>query len=156
MSNYRKEFPDYPEADMPAIPAGFEDTSWHNDVCPTIGSDSLRLSIFIDYADVAQRELGADTDRFIVLQLDADGCYTGEQPLVATDDWNEVLAFIAISEAATLPTINDAMAAVHRFFKTEPDGTYQDDLWDGYSAAERLSSIRDWIKNDPSVTKVGG
>jgi hypothetical protein len=97
---FQTEFPDFPAADMPAIPAGFEDSSWHNDVCPTIQSSALRLSIFLDYADPAQREFGADTNRFLVLELDADGCYTGEQPLVATDDWSEVLSFIAKREQA--------------------------------------------------------
>jgi hypothetical protein len=96
---FQTEFPDFPAADMPAIPAGFVDSSWCNDACPTIQSEALRLSIFIDYADPAQRELGEDTDRFLVLQLDAEGSYTGDEPLVATNDWSEVLAFIASKQA---------------------------------------------------------
>lgn len=96
---FQTEFPRFHAADMPALPAGFEDTSWHNDACPSIQSKALRLSIYIDYADPKERELGEDTNRFIVLPLDADGCYTGDQPLVATDDWADVEAFLASRSA---------------------------------------------------------
>ncbi len=90
---FQVEFPDFPAADMPAIPEGFKDSSWHNDACPSIISDSLHLSIFIDFANPAEREF-PDTDRFIVLQLDPEGCLTGDMPLVATDNWADVIAHI--------------------------------------------------------------
>ena len=60
MTTFQTEFPDYPAADMPALPAlgNFVDTSWHNDICPSITSDELGLQIWIDYPDPAQREHG--------------------------------------------------------------------------------------------------
>lgn len=94
MQKFQVEFPDFPAADMPAIPEGFHDSSWHNDACPSI--EGNRLKVFIDYADVAQRELGEDSDRFIVLRLDSEGCLTGDNPLLATDDWQAVLALIDV------------------------------------------------------------
>ncbi len=92
---FQTEFPDFPAADFPALPPGFEDSSWGNDICPCMTSKTAQICIFIDYADVILRELGADSDRFVVMPLDADGCHTGEQPMLATDDWSEVLTFLA-------------------------------------------------------------
>jgi hypothetical protein len=54
--NWRDEFPDYSPAEMPAIPPGFDDTSWRNNVCPSFTSDPLGLTLWIDYAAPAERE----------------------------------------------------------------------------------------------------
>jgi hypothetical protein len=84
---FRTEFPDFPEADFPvAIPAGFEDSGWHNDVSPSLFAEALNLRIWIDYRDPAQREIGAGK-RFIV---------AGEaETLFQSDEWSEVLSFLA-------------------------------------------------------------
>ena len=44
---FQTEFPDYPVADMPAMPAhgDFVDTSRLNDGCPSIASDVLGITI---------------------------------------------------------------------------------------------------------------
>ena len=52
MSNAQLEFPDY--GSLPSIPTGFEDTSWHNDVCPSFTSDAYR--IWLDYENEDRRE----------------------------------------------------------------------------------------------------
>jgi hypothetical protein len=81
---YLTEFPDF--TDMPAIPAGFEDTSWHNDACPRFENAALGLALWCDYADAADRE-HADGKRFLL-------CTVDDETLLATDDWNEVTAAI--------------------------------------------------------------
>jgi len=88
---FQTEFPDFPAADFPAIPDGFEDVSWRNDACPCIVSDALGLQIFIDYTDTESREF-PDTKRFTVSNQEA-GVEVGMEGF-DTDDWNEVLAFI--------------------------------------------------------------
>jgi hypothetical protein len=90
---FQTEFPDYPVADMPAMPAhgDFFDTSWHNDACPSIASDALSLHIWIDFADKSVREFEGGA-RFIVVRQD-HGIITGHAVL-ETDDWDEVLAVI--------------------------------------------------------------
>lgn len=92
MTSYRDEFPDFPAADMPAIPEGFTDQSWHNDVCPHFIHEASGVVIWIDYADPAQREIPA-YERFRVQQcvdLDPDRGWLaggGELELFETDDW---------------------------------------------------------------------
>lgn len=96
MANFQEEFPDFPAADMPAIPAGFEDVSWHNDACPCIARADM--CIFIDYVNVDLREHGGDYPRFNVQPM-RDGIeITGDCGL-QTDDWAEVLAYIAKRDA---------------------------------------------------------
>lgn len=58
---YKKEFPDYD--DVLVIPKGFEDQSWHNDVCPHVvksimdyKNTSIEMRIWQDYKDPALRE----------------------------------------------------------------------------------------------------
>ena len=92
-TTFQTEFPDYPVADMPAMPAhgDFVDTSWHNDACPSITSDALGLRIWIDFADKTVREF-ENGPRFIVTRQDG-GIETG-QTVIETDGWDEVLAVI--------------------------------------------------------------
>jgi len=90
--SWQTEFPDFPAADLPAIPAGFEDTSWHNDACPSFTSDQIGLTIWVDYLDPALRELEGAYQRFCVTPQD-HGVETTE-PSLMTDSWEEVLAFI--------------------------------------------------------------
>lgn len=95
MSDFRKEFPDFPAADYPALPVSFTDMSWHNDVCPSMSSDRLGMIIYVDYADPKQREIPPGT-RFVVLGLDPEGQVINvESPLLCTDDWSAVLQLIA-------------------------------------------------------------
>ena len=87
MANYRTEFSDFPEADMPAIPEGFADNSWHNDSCPNFASEALGLHIWIDFADPEQREI-SDGCRFTLEP--SDNLDTITDP-VCTDDWAAIL-----------------------------------------------------------------
>lgn len=82
-----KEFPDYPAADLPPIPDGFEDTSWHNDACPSFSNEAVGLIVYVDYLDKAERENEA-TERFTLMMLgDCD-------VVIHTDDWAVVLESI--------------------------------------------------------------
>ena len=89
---WQQEFPDYPLADMPAVPAGFEDTSWHNDTCPSFRDDELGVVIFVDYADPEKRELHGK--RFLIARQ-PDPADT-LQEIISTDDWAEILTAIKI------------------------------------------------------------
>lgn len=92
MTTWKTEFPDFPNADMPKLPATFTDASWHNDACPnfeTFSPEGERMYLFIDYPNPANRQLDCDLKRFAVTR-----------PESGLDDFNtdsldEALAFIA-------------------------------------------------------------
>ena len=90
---FKQEFPNFPVDAFPALPAGFEDSSWHNDVCPSITNEKAHLHVFIDFPAPQERE-EPSLNRFFVNRLDADGCLTEAEPLLQTDDWEEVMLLI--------------------------------------------------------------
>ena len=82
---WKRIFPDMTE--MPAIPEGFDDTSWHHDVCPSFTSDALGLTVWINYPKVEDRENG-DANRFI-LHRQRSGVEHGMWVL-ASDRWGQI------------------------------------------------------------------
>lgn len=95
--NTAREFPDFDQTTLPAIPAGFEDVSWHNDSCPSFLNEKAGLIIFTDYADPALREF-EEGPRFNLNTWDNGNCDT----LRESDDWQDILD--AIDKALPLPT----------------------------------------------------
>ena len=91
MNLFQREFPRFDTATLPPIPAGFEDSSWHNDVCPSFLNIKRQLQIFIDYADPAEREF-PKSKRFRVLRLNEHFEYV--DTLTGSDDWSDILAAI--------------------------------------------------------------
>jgi hypothetical protein len=84
---FRTEFPTFDAASLPAIPADFVDTSWHNDACPSFTNEALNLRVWVDFADPADREFD-DARRFGL-------CWNDDNyELVLTDDWSEILRAI--------------------------------------------------------------
>lgn len=68
-----------------AMPKGFVDGTYSNDLCPSIYNPRNGLQVYIDYEDLADREEGAEY-RFTVLMPDNDN-----KTLVQTNDWQAVL-----------------------------------------------------------------
>jgi len=99
MSDYRIEFPQYPVADMPALPDGWNDVSWHNNACPCFENVALRAALYIDYLKPEDREFqpcdfadGCGGGRFVVFEVDSEGCFTDDLPRFAFDTLAEALA----------------------------------------------------------------
>lgn len=85
--NFRTEFDDYPVCKMPVMPAGFTDTSWKNDVCPSFTHEAARLVLWVDYPDPANREVQGGS-RFILCTM-KDGGASGD--VVATaEHWTDM------------------------------------------------------------------
>lgn len=82
------EFPDFDLASLPAVPEGWEDSSWHNDACPSFMANGFH--IFVNYAEPEQREL-PEGGRFIVLSE----CDVQTVTIYQGDDWPEVLRLVA-------------------------------------------------------------
>jgi hypothetical protein len=93
LPQWKEEFPDFPDADMPPLVEGLEDISWHNDVCPSFSSEALGVYLFVDYANAARREF-PEGPRFRLSEYVGEGEGPGNE-IVETDDWDEVLAAIA-------------------------------------------------------------
>lgn len=109
MHDYRKEFPDFPEADMPALPEGFEDMSWHNDACPSFQHEAKGLCLWIDYADPAMSEMPearakGELKRFSLIQMDPDEEHGWQMPAC------DIHALVAESD-----DIDDILLAVGQF-----------------------------------------
>lgn len=83
-AKWQVEFPDFPAADMPVIPAGFTDRSWRNDMCP--GFERGELTLWIDYLDPGLREF-PDSFRFVLVK--------GEDMLGCSNDWSVMADEIA-------------------------------------------------------------
>jgi hypothetical protein len=64
---YRTEFPNF-DYDIPQLPEGFVDVSWHNNVSPSFEKplkDDLALTLWVDYLDESKRECGGS--QFLVM-----------------------------------------------------------------------------------------
>lgn len=124
-ANLQREFPDYDVATLPAIPAGFEDTSWHNNSAPSFENRELRLSIWVDYADESLREFEGG-QRFSVNCTDEEGAPLTDEPNLTTDDWSAVEAMIAAEGFALVlqEWLTEAeLAEVRRRNAAEPEGS---------------------------------
>ena len=87
----RNQFPDYPTGALPDL-SGFIDTSWHNDTCPSFRKG--QFLVWVDWPDPRERE-DFGGSRFIVCELDDEGCLTHDDEVLETDDWGYVLGFLA-------------------------------------------------------------
>jgi hypothetical protein len=91
--SYKTEFPHF-TLDV-EIPAGFDDQSWHNNACPSFEKklpDGQYLIIWVDYADPKDRDY-SQFPRFSIDLHDTDYCHV--DTLIASDNWQDILDFIA-------------------------------------------------------------
>lgn len=80
-------FRDYPLADFPPIPAGWIETSWKNDACPSfqfVADSGETMRVFVDYKDPDQRECPS-VSRFGLATEDGVAVFE-------TNDWDTLLA----------------------------------------------------------------
>jgi hypothetical protein len=96
-----REFPDYPVADIPEFPEGFECAAWHNDTCPVFheGTSAAEpapaaIMVAVDYADPTAREF-PDTSRF-GFHIYEGGDFAAVH---GSDDWREIRALIVYVRA---------------------------------------------------------
>lgn len=98
--SFKTEFPDFPEADMPPIPEGWEDHSWHNDAGPSFYAGDV--VVFVDWkdpemSDWAECRKAGRAKRFNASRLireDGEVTDYGDD-IISTDDWSELLAVVA-------------------------------------------------------------
>lgn len=72
-----KEFPHFPIGYAPELPDGWEDTSWHNDECPSYSFGNIQVFISLD-------------DKFAYIICDANDGET----YYMTNDWKECVDYV--------------------------------------------------------------
>lgn len=100
---WQTTFPNFPAADMPSIPEGWKDTSWHNDAAPSFevmtacaGDSNFEMCrVWIAESDPAAREYD-ESPRF---QVSYEGGESEWFCTLETDDWQEVLAYVETRQA---------------------------------------------------------
>jgi hypothetical protein len=96
--NYKNEFPRFDDT-LPTL-AGFYDSSWHNDACPSITKDlgnDRYLKIYIDYKDKEQSDFfDVPEERYfrfgVYLDKPEEDC--NAEFLFQSNDWAEIEKFI--------------------------------------------------------------
>lgn len=88
---HKREFPDF-TLDV-TIPEGFNDTSWHNDICPSWTHETRNLRLWIEYADPEQREY-PDMKRFALTENEATNESEGPKTFIETDDFNDIINYL--------------------------------------------------------------
>lgn len=103
---WRQAFPDFDEADIVDLGAGWMDVSWKNEACPCFQEELSPLSVFMDYRDPAARE-NPELPRFAVLLRPDDD---NPVDLFSTEDEAALRAFLA-GYVAARPPVGEPPAA---------------------------------------------
>lgn len=92
-----RAFADYDQTTLPAIPADWTDTSYHNDVCPSFVTPVVgdqRVVVFVDYPDPNSREF-PECERYTAYVVDLEGARVEGSPEALSDNFADILLFVA-------------------------------------------------------------
>ena len=90
-NNYKTEFRFF-DFEIPPLPEGFTDESWHNNVCPSFErkyNDTEFVTLWVNYANPERRECGGK--QFILTILQDDDLCNDIKFILETDSWDEML-----------------------------------------------------------------
>jgi hypothetical protein len=108
---YRTEHPEFDAASLPVIPASWEDTSWHNDACPSFrvigdADNGPFVRLWVQYPEQCDRE--SDAERFL---LERNNDWGGSGPASYAYRGDDAAAMLAAAEVETLAwTFADMLA----------------------------------------------
>lgn len=91
--NYKTEFR-YFDFDIPTIPQGFVDMSWHNDVCPKFErqyNETHSVFFWVDYSEESRRECGGRQFNVVISPSNDDDGYVEPEYVIETDSWDEAI-----------------------------------------------------------------
>ena len=92
--SYTTEFPDFDYIPLLHSFEGWQDVSWHNDICPSFERttpDNFIIKVFFDYKDNKKREV-EDDDKYYVALYDNDDAFL--KSLFITDEDHELRQFL--------------------------------------------------------------
>jgi hypothetical protein len=96
---WKQEFPDFGDELGIRVPPGWEDVSWHNDVCPSFSYEIFTAAkqyeyrCFVDYAAAGRRELEGPRFRLALFESDGGPCLCDVHE---TEDARAMEAFLAL------------------------------------------------------------
>jgi hypothetical protein len=133
---YKTEFPDF-VLDV-AIPAGFVDNSWHNNVMPCWYRelpDERMMVLWIDYADPALRDHPYNV-RFVLHLMDSS--LTDIEESFASNELNEVLEQLTDYFPYINCTYDELMKAKNDLWSRVPDNDHARSFqeWDSVAAID--------------------
>lgn len=99
-SSFESAFPGFPEADLPPDVFGpeWEDISYRNDGCPRFLHLPSGVAVFCAEANRMDRE-EIEFPRFLAVRVDFDDPMYDDDAQCDTEEWADVLAFIAEQQA---------------------------------------------------------
>lgn len=109
MQKYMEEFPDF-DAVLPTL-EGWEDVSWHNDICPSLEhvlEGGMILRLWVDYYDPEKREM--DQQRYSLVLCDKEGAFVST--IVEADTWPELE--VALCKVGLKGRVGDMMIEAGR------------------------------------------
>jgi hypothetical protein len=90
--DYKTEFSDF-DFEIPQLPDGFEDDSWHNDVCPKFErkyNETQKVVFWVNYKKKSRRECGGC--QFIVVIMESEDYFYSEPiEVIETNSWNKAI-----------------------------------------------------------------
>lgn len=95
-------FPDFDLSTMPeTIPAGFFESSFKNDACPSFYNEAAGLQIFVDYADIDAREFPGSPRFHVVDSVNGDSLISANDWAELTGKVAEIMAGVTVTDEAT-------------------------------------------------------
>lgn len=95
--SYRYEFPNF-DYEIPTLPKGFVDVSWHNDICPSFSCDlneKQEMILWVNYADENRRECGGLQFALVVKNKENDSDPFNFDSELETNSWDAILEKIS-------------------------------------------------------------
>lgn len=97
----RREFPAYADEMFPAsIPAGFEDSSWHNDLSPSVSADFGGIRVRIWFETEAPESRGWEGAGRYIVTFENMAAGVDCETMLETEEWAEVLALLDVTDFA--------------------------------------------------------
>ena len=94
--DWKTEFPEFKDSDMPEMPEGWKDISWHNDSCPSFevwreSNDDCAafIRVWISESEPSERDFPNQARFMISLENRPEF-----ECLFSSDEWSEILAYV--------------------------------------------------------------
>lgn len=134
-------FPDFDLSTMPeTIPAGFVESSFKNDACPSFWNEAAGLQIFVDYADIDAREFPGSPRFHVVDSVNGDSLISANDWVELTGKVAEIMAGVTVTDEATAKAFLTDLHA--RGLAYHPDDRASDCLSFHKLPVEKLQAIQ--------------